>query len=47
MGLISEVSVVFDFLRDFFGCIPTAIQILVYSAFGGTVLIALLRTVGR
>lgn len=47
MGLISECSAVFAFLRDFFSCLPNAIQILVYAAFGGAVYICLLRSLGR
>lgn len=45
MGLIGEVSGVFSFLRDFFGCLPIAIQILTYAAFGGVLYISLMNMV--
>lgn len=45
MGLIGEVSGVFSFLRDFFGYLPVAIQILTYAAFGGVLYISILKMV--
>lgn len=45
MGLIGETKVVFEFLTHFFYCLPIAIQILVYAAFGGVLYIALLKMV--
>lgn len=43
MGLIREVSGVFDFLRGVFDALPVAVQLLVSGAFGGIVYIAVLR----
>lgn len=43
MGLIAETAGVFDFLRGFFDALPVAIRLLVSSAFGGMVYIAILR----
>lgn len=47
MGLIGEVSGVFDFLRELFFLLPTAIRLLVMSAFGGVIYIAVLRSIRR
>lgn len=47
MGLIGEVSGVFDFFRTIYDFLPNAVKILILAAFGGFVLIAILRTVGR
>ena len=45
MGLIGETAVVFEFLTQFFYCLPKAIQLLVYAAFGGILYISLLKMV--
>lgn len=45
MGLISETTAVFAFLKDFFGCLPVAVQLLVYAAFGGVLYISMLKMV--
>ena len=45
MGLIGECAAVFEFLRDFFFLLPTAIRILIYGAFGGVVYIAVMKLV--
>lgn len=45
MGLIGETSAVFLFLHDFFGCLPVAVQLLVYASFGGVLYISLLKMV--
>lgn len=45
MGLISEVSAVFDFIRGVYDCFPTAVKLLVTSAFGGMLYIAVLKSI--
>lgn len=45
MGLIGETTAVFAFLKDFFGCLPIAVQLLIYAAFGGVLYITLLKMV--
>lgn len=47
MGLISETAEVFDFLRNVFDLLPTAIKLLIYLSFGGLIYLALLRSIGR
>lgn len=47
MGLITEVAGVFDFIRGVYDCFPTAVKLLVTSAFGGMVYIAVLKSVRR
>lgn len=45
MGLISECAGVFEFLKEFFFLLPTAVRILVYGAFGGAIYIAVMKLV--
>ena len=45
MGLIGATSDVFQFLSEVFTALPFAIQLLIYGAFGGVVLVALLRSI--
>lgn len=47
MGLIGEVAGVFDFLRGVYDAFPIAVKLLVTSAFGGVVYIAVLKSVKR
>lgn len=47
MGLMNETAAVFTFLRDFFAALPVAVKILTYSAFGGILYIAFLRSLWR
>lgn len=43
MGLIADVSGVFEFLRSFFDTLPVAIRLLVSATFGGMIYIAVIR----
>ena len=47
MGLIAEISGVFDFLRNVFDCLPIAVKLLVYAAFGGVIYLGIIRGLGR
>lgn len=47
MGLIGETAGVFSFLRDLYGFLPVAVRLLILTAFGGVVLIAIMRSIGR
>lgn len=47
MGLIAETSGVFQFLTDVFGLLPVAVKTLIYITFGGTIYIAVLRSIWR
>lgn len=47
MGLITGTSDVFSFLRDFYGCLPVAVRLLMHTAFGGMVFICILRNINR
>ena len=47
MGLIMEVTEVFDYLRSVYDAFPVAIRLLILSVFGGLVLIAVLRGLWR
>ena len=47
MGLIGEVSGVFDFLRGVYDCFPTAVKLLITSAFGGMIYISVLKSIRR
>lgn len=47
MGLIGEVSGVFDFLRELYFLLPTAVRLLIMSAFGGVLYIAVLKSIRR
>lgn len=47
MGLIGETAGVFSFLREVFSLLPVAVQLLIYSAFGGMIYIAVLRSIRR
>lgn len=44
-GLLGETVGVFEFLRDFFGLLPTAVRILTYAAFGGVLYISMMKMV--
>lgn len=45
--LVNECSTVFLFLRGIWDALPIAVQILVYSSFGGLIFISVLRTIWR
>lgn len=47
MGLIGEVSGVFEFIRGVYDCFPTAVKLLIWSAFGGMVYLAVLKSIRR
>lgn len=47
MGLVAECAGVFEFLGNCFSALPTAFKLLTYAAFGGTVFIAVARSVRR
>lgn len=47
MGLIGEVSGVFEFIRQVFYLLPTAVRSLAISAFGGMIFIAVLKSIRR
>ena len=47
MGLIGATSGVFSFLRDLYGFLPVAVRLLILTSFGGVVLIAVMRSIGR
>lgn len=45
MGLIGETAGVFEFLRNLYNFLPVAVKLLIVGAFGGTMFIAVLRSV--
>lgn len=47
MGLIAETAEVFAFLQGVYAALPVAIKILIYSAFGGIIYIAVMRSIWR
>lgn len=47
MGLINEVTEVFDYLRFVYDALPIAVRLLITGTFGVLVLIAVLRGMWR
>ncbi len=47
MGLIAECASVFDFLKDLYEVLPSAIKILISLSFFGVVYISIMRSIGR
>lgn len=47
MGLINEVSGVFDFLRGFYECLPVAVRLLIMASFGGFIFLGVLNSFRR
>lgn len=47
MGLVAECAGVFQFLGDCFDALPNAVKMLAVAAFGGTVFIAVARSIRR
>ena len=47
MGLIMEVTEVFDYLRFVYDALPVALRLLITGSFGTLVLIAVLRGLWR
>ena len=47
MGLVMEVTAVFDFLRFVYDALPVALRLLITSTLGVLVLIAVLRGLWR
>ncbi len=43
----NTIQAVFAFLLDVYQAIPDSVQYLIYCAFGGMVLIAIMRGIGR
>lgn len=43
----NTIQAVFVFLLDIYQAIPDSVQYLIYCAFGGMVLIAIMRGIGR
>ena len=47
MGLFGESASVFEFLRSVYDAFPVAIKLLTLASFGGVILIAIMRGIGR
>lgn len=47
MGLIAETAAVFEFLEDVYACLPVAIKLLIFGAFGGVMYIAVIKSIRR
>lgn len=43
VSLFTGLSGFFGMLRDMFGCLPLVVQVLIYFAFGGFMLLCLLK----